>query len=126
MSYDYNRTSKTAAKVDPLKKVMNDWLESVAKEIGKALPSNLTSEGSKTRLGQTIYAEVQAKGYSKSDLECSLSIGMTIDNTPFRVRAFASYKDAMMSRNAEQEFSVAYDEDPTKIAQDVARWLQNF
>lgn len=125
-AYSYERTPKQASNIPTLKRALGDWMNAVAKEIAAAIPAHLKTDGVKVSPGVgPNYAGVDAKGYTRSDMEVRVEIGLTVDNQPFRLRAFASYKDAMMSRSNDQEFVLAYDDDVNQLTTSIARWLKD-
>lgn len=126
-SYSYDR-SKSAAKnsPSPLNVVFGDWLKGLCTMLAdKAIPKNLKADEVSVHSSGRNYAEVTARGYSLGDLEAVTTISTTLMFQPIVVRAYAFYKDVNMSRQAEQEFSIAYDEDPLKLAQEIERWLKD-
>lgn len=124
--YSYERTPKQASNVPTLKRALGDWMNAVAKEIAAAIPAHLKTDGVKVSPGAgPSYAGVDAKGYTRSDMEVRVEVGLTINNQPFRLRAFVSYKDTMMSRSNEQEFVLAYDDDVNQLTASIARWLKD-
>jgi hypothetical protein len=125
MSYNYDRT-KQAGSVPSLNQVFADWLKTLCGMLGaKAIPANLKSDKLEVSGSGRNYAEASARGYSLGDLEAVTTISTTIMFQPIVVKAYVSYKDVSMSRQAEQEFSMAYDEDPSKMASEIARWLKD-
>lgn len=125
MSYNYDR-SKQAGSVPSFNHVVADWLKTLCGMLGaKAIPANLKADKLTVSGSGPSYAEASARGYSLSDLEAETTISTTIMFQPIVVKAHVFYKDASMSRQAEQEFSMAYDGDPSKMAADIARWLKD-
>lgn len=118
MSYDYNRT---AAALPTLQEAELQFMLAVAKEMAKRLPKSLAQKVDVG--GQRSYAGLRARGYNASDLEAELTVGFVITYQPSVLTALVEYKDAMMSRPAKQEFSVAYNQNPAKLIQDVIRWI---
>lgn len=126
MGYSYDRTKK-AARVPTLTAMLSKWLEAVANAVAKEIPTGLKVDSIRVNANQRNFALLEAKGYSRSDFEATTSVSFTVDYSPFRLRAFAEYRDVMMGtgRGAEEEFTLQADEDPTKLAKDIARWLAN-
>lgn len=125
--YSYDRSeAKKASNLPTLKKALGDWMNAVAKEIVAGIPAHLKADGAKVSPGAgPNYAGIDAKGYTRSDLEARVEMGLTIDNQPFRLRVFASYKDALMAKKNEQEFVLSYDDDVNQLTSSIARWLKD-
>lgn len=125
-NYSYDWTLRTAASVPSLKEVLGNWLTDVAKAVGAALPAHLKTDGLKVNPGAgPSYAGLTAKGYNRSDLETLVEIDFTVDNQPFRLRAFVSFKDPMMTKKSDQEFTLFYDDDVSKLIANINRWLND-
>jgi hypothetical protein len=125
MSYDYDRT-KTAGRTPTLSKLLSAWLGRVANQIGAEVPKGLQADGLRVSGGVgDNFALLTANGYSRSDMEATTTVSLTVDYQPFRLRAFAEYKDVMMgaNRGAEQEFTLDAKENPVKLAKEIGRWL---
>ncbi len=126
MTYSYDRSKTAAADPAPLNEVFATWLKTLCAMLAvKAVPASLKADKISVNSSGRNYAEVDAKGYSRGDLEASTTLSATLMFQPIVVKVYATYRDVSMSRQAEQEFSIAYDESPTKLAQDIERWLKD-
>jgi len=114
--------TKTAARVPPLSRILAKWLEAVAGMVAEALPKNLKLDSVRVTANERNFALVEAKGYNSSDLEASVTISFTVDYSPFRLRAFAEYRDVLMGpRSTEAEFTLEADKNPVELAQEIGR-----
>lgn len=126
MNYSYDRSKVGAAGPAPLNEVFAMWLKTLCSMLArKAIPDSLKADKIDVNSSGRNYAEVAARGYSRGDLEAVTTLSATIMFQPIVVKVYASYKDVSMSRQAEQEFSIAFDESPAKLAQDIERWLKD-
>ncbi len=124
-SYDRSQTKK-ASSLPTLKRALSDWMNAVAKEIAAALPAHLKADGVKINPGVgPSYAGIEAKGYTRSDLESRVEFGLTINSQPFELRVFASFEDVTMTKANEQEFTLSYDDDINRLTAGIARWLKD-
>jgi hypothetical protein len=117
-TYTYARR-KTAATNESMSGVLDEWVVELIKQAEGALPHNLKLDGIKWTPYRRGYASLEAKGYSKGDLEAKSTIAILRHSGSCSADVHMWYQDASMTGEGKADFNVGCDDTPQAIIQKI-------
>lgn len=114
---------RTAGAIDTMYSVLEDWLAGFIKEAASAFPKSLTADGVRWVPMRRGYAEVEASGYSKSDLEAKGSISALLHGDGTGAQIHLAYKDVMMMAEVKADFKMGVHDQPQEILTKVGHFF---
>jgi len=85
MAHNYERTA--APHVPPsMWSLLEQWVYAFVLQVPNQIPSNLKVDGVRVNPVQRGYSQVEAKGYSKGDLEATATVAVSLDPAKTRLR----------------------------------------
>lgn len=127
--YDYQRTGKTKTAAglgsESMWGVLELWLAQMIKQAEGAIPKNLKLDGVRWTPMRRGYASVEAKGYSKGDLEATSTIAILLDHNSCGATVNLWYKDASLIGDVNTDFHVEANDSPQSILQKINSFFAN-
>lgn len=103
----------------------SEFTRQIAEAIVAGIPQHLKYDGARTKPGVlATYFHILSRGYSRSDLETEVSIGLSVDES-FDIIADVSYKSADSLNPLKQEFKIGYRDPGQKLVDSIVKFLSS-
>ncbi len=123
-THAYSRRPKTAASNESMSAVLDAWAAELIKLVEGALPHNLKLDGVRWTPMRRGYASVEAKGYSKGDLEAKSTVAILRHHGSCGADVHMWYQDASMMSEGKADFYVGCDDTPDVVLQKISAFFE--
>lgn len=104
---------------------LEDWLADFIKQAANAIPKNLKIDGVRWVPMRRGYGSVEAKGYSKGDLEAQATIAVFLHGDGSGTQIYLEYKDVSFQQPNKEDFLLKLQEDPGPAMEKIAHYFAN-